>query len=175
MNIHFEKIDKTDLEAFERLAEWDNLPHLEPFVKVNFIEGPYLVYKGDELMKSANNPPTRQWNAYFIKDGEKYIGEISLDIDPEHLDKKIPNSGWLGILIADTDYHGRGVGEMAMEFIENRARELNLVRIELGVFEYNERAIAFYEKLGYRRFHVNENFTFFNGKWYDDYRMDKNL
>ncbi len=47
--------------------------------------------------------------------------------------------------------------------------ELNLHRIQLTVFEYNERGIALYEKLGFRREGVFREFMLREGRRYDMY------
>ena len=43
------------------------------------------------------------------------------------------------------------------------------------VFEFNKRAIKFYEKIGYKKITSLKNFTCYAGKWWDDYRYEKNL
>ena len=111
----------------------------------------------------------------MIRYGDKIVGSASIDMNPEYLARKDESSGWLGIVIGDKDHRGKGAGRATMEFLENRARELGATRMELGVFAFNENAIRFYEKLGYRRFHTVKDFTFYNGKWHDDYRMEKKL
>ena len=61
-------------------------------------------------------------------------------------------SGWLAIGLGDRENWGKGYGREAMELILKFAfHELNLYRVQLTVFEYNERAIALYEKLGFVR------------------------
>jgi len=47
--------------------------------------------------------------------------------------------------------------------------ELNLHRVQLTVFEYNERAIALYEKLGFRREGVYREFMQREGRRYGMY------
>ena len=60
--------------------------------------------------------------------------------------------GWTSVGIGDAAYWGRGYGYEAMELALGFAfNELNLHRVQLTVFSYNERAIALYEKLGFRR------------------------
>src|SRR5262249_32667781 len=57
---------------------------------------------------------------------------------------------WLGIGIGDAEYRDRGYGTDAMRLTVNYAfRELNLYRVTLGVFSYNERARHVYEKVGF--------------------------
>jgi RimJ/RimL family protein N-acetyltransferase len=60
--------------------------------------------------------------------------------------------GWLSIAIGDPAHWGRGFGTEAMQLLLTFAfDELNLHRVQLTVFSYNERAIALYEKIGFQR------------------------
>jgi RimJ/RimL family protein N-acetyltransferase len=77
---------------------------------------------------------------------------------------------WLAIGIGDREQWGKGYGREAMTLIlQYGFNELNLHRIQLTVFEYNERAIALYEKLGFRREGVYREFMKRDGKRYDMY------
>jgi diamine N-acetyltransferase len=49
----------------------------------------------------------------------------------------------------DRPWHGRGIAQELMRTIEETARALNAETIWLGVWERNDRAIAFYRKLGF--------------------------
>ncbi len=58
--------------------------------------------------------------------------------------------GWLGIGIPDPDHWGKGYGREAMSLLLRFGfHELNLHRIALGVFSYNDRAIGLYKSLGF--------------------------
>jgi RimJ/RimL family protein N-acetyltransferase len=58
---------------------------------------------------------------------------------------------WVGIGIGEREYWGRGYGSDAMNVLLRFAFEtLNLKRVSLSVFEYNERAIHSYEKAGFQ-------------------------
>lgn len=77
---------------------------------------------------------------------------------------------WLGIGIGDRDEWGKGYGHDTMSLVLSYAfRELNLHRVQLTVFEYNERAIALYEKVGFRREGVYREFMQREGRRYDMY------
>jgi RimJ/RimL family protein N-acetyltransferase len=53
--------------------------------------------------------------------------------------------------VGEREYWGRGYGTEAMRLVLQFAfQELNLHRVSLGVFAYNERAIRSYEKAGFR-------------------------
>jgi len=57
----------------------------------------------------------------------------------------------VGIGIGEREYWGKGYGSDAMNLILRFAFEtLNLKRVSLTVFEYNERAVHSYEKCGFR-------------------------
>ena len=58
---------------------------------------------------------------------------------------------WLGVGIGEREYWGKGYGTDAINILLRFAfQELNLHRVSLDVFEYNERAVRSYEKLGFQ-------------------------
>jgi RimJ/RimL family protein N-acetyltransferase len=59
---------------------------------------------------------------------------------------------WLSIAIGDAANQGQGYGTEALQMLLQFAfQELNLHRVQLTVFRYNQRAIALYEKVGFQR------------------------
>jgi RimJ/RimL family protein N-acetyltransferase len=59
---------------------------------------------------------------------------------------------WVSIAIGDAANQGQGYGAEALGLaLQFAFQELNLHRVQLTVFSYNQRAIALYEKLGFRR------------------------
>ena len=62
-----------------------------------------------------------------------------------------------------------------MEFFEKESIKLGLIRAELGTFEFNSRAHAFYKKLGYDEIGRVKNFTYYRNRFWDDIRMEKML
>ena len=77
-------------------------------------------------------------------DSEDFLGVCAIeDIVWPH------RVGWVSIALGP-DYHGKGYGKEAMELLINYAfNEVNLHRIQLSVFSYNESAIKLYESLGF--------------------------
>ncbi|MBK5259984.1 MAG: GNAT family N-acetyltransferase [Thermoanaerobaculia bacterium] len=51
----------------------------------------------------------------------------------------------------DRGRHGRGVAQQLMRDVEETSRNLGARHLWLGVWEHNPRAIAFYEKCGFRK------------------------
>lgn len=76
--------------------------------------------------------------------------------------------GWLGIGVGDRERWGQGIGSEALRLVLNFAfNELNLHRVQLTVFAYNERAIALYEKLGFVREGVHREYLHRDGQRHD--------
>lgn len=79
-------------------------------------------------------------------------------------------ASWLAIGIGERLYRGQGYGYDAMRLVLDFAfKELNLHRVQLTVFEYNEPAIALYEKLGFQREGTYREFMQRDGQRYDMY------
>lgn len=76
----------------------------------------------------------------------------------------------VSIAIGEAKQWGKGYGTEAMQLVLQFAfDELNLHRVQLTVFSYNERAIALYEKLGFQREGVHREHLQRDGKRYDMY------
>ena len=57
---------------------------------------------------------------------------------------------WVAIGLGESEFWGRGYGSEAMQLALRYAfNELNFHRVTLGVFEYNQRAIRSYQKVGF--------------------------
>ena len=56
----------------------------------------------------------------------------------------------IGRFYVDGAWHGRGVAQSLMDAVLDVARDHGATRVWLGVWERNARAIAFYEKCGFR-------------------------
>jgi RimJ/RimL family protein N-acetyltransferase len=76
--------------------------------------------------------------------------------------------GLLSIGIGDRDYWGKGYGSDALRMMLRYGfYELNLHRIGLNVFSYNQRAIRAYEKVGFVVEGVQREFLNRDGQRYD--------
>ncbi len=79
----------------------------------------------------------------------------------------------LGIVIGEKSYWGRGYGQEATRLLlEFGFDHLNLNSIMLGVFSFNERAIACYRKIGFREIGRWRQSRIIAGKCYDMVFMD---
>ncbi|GGF28248.1 N-acetyltransferase [Halobacillus andaensis] len=100
---------------------------------------------------------------FSICDGDTLIGYVELDGILWN-----QRNGWISIAIGDADHQGKGYGTEAMELLINYAfQELNLHRLQLTVFDYNEPALRLYEKLGFTYEGAQREFVLRDGKAYD--------
>ncbi len=94
--------------------------------------------------KRSENKQFLQFSIRTLED-DKLIGGVELWIDSwTHAE------AWMGIVVGDRDYWGRGFGtDAARLIVQYGFIELNLRRISLSVNAYNERAVKSYEKVGF--------------------------
>jgi RimJ/RimL family protein N-acetyltransferase len=102
-----------------------------------YIEGSNNIQNSDKLIYKAIDTET-----------ESIVGHISIGgIDREN------RSGRIGkVLVGGTTSRGNGIGQKMMNAVLKIGfEELELHRISLGVFDFNESAIICYEKVGFIR------------------------
>lgn len=78
----------------------------------------------------------------------------------------------VGIYIGDKDFREKGYGTEAMKLlIDFIFNEMNINRIQLFVFSFNERAIRSYKKVGFIEEGILKQSVFRNGRYYDEIVM----
>lgn len=100
-------------------------------------------------------------------DDDRPIGDIALqDID------RINRNANIRIAINSSSQQGKGYGTEALRLMLNYGFGiLNLHRIELNVFSYNERAIHVYEKVGFKREGIQREALFYDHQYHDSILM----
>ncbi len=140
-------------------------------------------YRYSDLIRMYDGTPAyprtqEYWEAWFgelpnQKDGytfairpnddDKLIGIITLDGILWNL-----GVGSIGIAIGDPGNQGKGYGSEAMQLLLKFAfHELNLHRVQLTVFSYNERAMRLYEHLGFVKEGVHREHLYRDGQRFD--------
>ena len=173
MNIEFRKLTEPTTETAEAFERWENDPALIPFIRPN---RDLAALDGRETVTIKDLQERLEHNQIFlIYLDRQLIGSMDYQIDPRHLYKKEPGTAWIGIVIGEESGRGKGVGVPAIEYLEEQIKAQGLKRIELGVFEFNTNAIRLYQKLGYQEFARIKDFTYWDGKMWQDIRMEKYL
>ena len=116
-----------------------------------------------------------EWLAEAPKRSDGYLFAIR-PLDDERLIGYIEFDGILwnqgvgsfSVAIGDPADRGQGYGTEALELALRFAfNELNLHRLEITVFSYNQRAIAVYERLGFRHEGTHREFVLRDGQRHD--------
>ncbi len=169
--LKFRKVNLKSIKDFEIMEKWDN--SLDSYLfRPNFYEKPLENVKAMDLLKNAIRSKSI---IYMIETENIPVGKISYRLDFPHLVRKKKDRAWIDIVIGERDARGKKIGEEALKFLEEEMKKANIKEVELGVFQFNKIAQKLYEKIGYRVVEVREKTTFYNGIWYGDIRMEKEL
>jgi RimJ/RimL family protein N-acetyltransferase len=113
-----------------------------------------------------NDDPSAVTFVVETTDGE-YVGSTGLT----HIDPRNRNAE-AGIVIGRPEEWGRGLGTDAMKTLLRHAfEELNLHRVSLRVYAFNERAIRSYRTLGFVEEGRLRQAMFRHGTWHDVFVM----
>jgi RimJ/RimL family protein N-acetyltransferase len=173
MKINFIKLTEPTTEYMEALNRWENDPALIPLIRVCQNEED-LKERAQNTLESLKQRLEHDHTWSIHLDG-RLIGEMGYQVDPGHLYKKEPGTVWIGITIGEEIGRGKGIGFLALQHLEEQIESQGFKRIELGVFEFNTNAIKLYQKLGYREIARIKDFTYWNGKMWQDIRMEKHV
>ncbi len=89
----------------------------------------------------------------IVEDQGKIIG-TGMGIIQErkdHIVFKDLKYGLIADLVVSNKHKRKGAGKILMEFLEKELKERGCSQIELTVYQFNEEAMSFYEKLGYSK------------------------
>ncbi|MFX1278220.1 MAG: GNAT family N-acetyltransferase [Promethearchaeota archaeon] len=154
-------------EYIDSFLKWLNDPEIMHYIS-RYI--PLTRMKEEDWIENLKNRDDTILFAISIFDEngkEKHIGNCGLhDIDWKN------RSCEVGIMIGEKEYHGKGYGTEAMvQLVKYGFEEVNLNRIYLRVFDFNERAINSYIKVGFIKEGRLRQAQFKNGKYHDIFLM----
>lgn len=162
-NVYLRPIETEDLHI---LSKWLNDPEL---VKFTWPGVPHPVPKEKVEKQFEEGLSDSSEQAFLICDSstEKPIGTVKVTgITPRS------QRGNLTIVLGEKEFWGQGYGtEAIVLFLNYCFRILNLRRIALEVYEYNERAIKCYEKVGFQKEGRVRRSVFKNGRYVDEFVM----
>lgn len=148
------EIRKSDLPFF---VKWMNDPEITQYLTV------YLPMTMEEEEEWYENIGKKKNSVYFAitTSDDKLIGNIVLN----KINEK-NRCATLGIVIGDKNDWGKGYGREAIKLIVKYGFEtLNLHRIELKYYDFNERAKKCYEKAGFKLEGMKRESHYINGKY----------
>ena len=173
MDINFKKLTQPTPEIAASFSKWENDPVLIPLTRPNLNETDLLVSKPvtvDDLVERIKHS-----HMYLIYADGRLMGEMDYKVDPAFVYKQVKGTAWIGITIGEESGRGKGIGYHALHYLEEQIKLAGLKRIELGVFEFNIRAVKLYQKSHYKEIARIKDFTYWQGKMWQDIRMEKYL
>jgi len=105
----------------------------------------------------------RQWFVVVIKENSRVIGEAGL---------LRMNRAWratdVSVIIGEKEEWGEGYGtETILLLLDYAFGHLNFHRVALGVVGFNDRALRFWEKVGFRKEGIQRDGYYYDGDYYD--------
>jgi len=162
--------EKVRLRAYEKedikkAQEYINDPEIKHLLTPNV---PFPITLADETKFIEGISAFKDEYSFAIETLDSlYIGGCGLN----RVDWK-NRSCIVGIFIGDKSYWGKGYGTDAMNvLIKFIFDEMNLNRIQLNVYSYNERAIKSYEKSGFVKEGVLRQALYKGGAYHDEIIM----
>ncbi|MGY3717485.1 GNAT family N-acetyltransferase [Sutcliffiella cohnii] len=91
-----------------------------------------------------------KYNAYFLclMDDDTLLGWIQIDKAIEYLTGE--EIGWINDLYVKMPYRGNGYSKLLIEEALKEFRNLGYSDVRLNVYAHNEKAMALYEKMGFK-------------------------
>jgi RimJ/RimL family protein N-acetyltransferase len=171
MDVQFRKLTQPTPEIAECFNRWENDPRLIHLIRLNQDQAS-LDKRITVTVKDLEERLGRK-HMYLIYLHDQPVGQVEFQVDPKQLYKKDMSTAWIGIVIGEEAARGRGIGFLALEYVEKEIRALGLHRMELGVFEYNTNAIKLYQRAGYQEIGRIPDVAYWQGKLWADIRMEK--
>jgi len=117
----------------------------------------------EEFYERVCTDRERVWFIIVLREGDRPIGEAGLL-------RMFPpwRTTDLSLIIGEEDAWGKGYGTEVILLLLNHAFGcLGLHRVAVGVVGFNERAIRFYEKVGFKKEGVQRDGYYYDHKYHD--------
>ena len=160
------KLREYKKEDIRKAQKYMNDPEIKKLLNSNI---PYPITFEDEERWYESLRATKDTYNFAIEtlEDNQYIGGCGIN----KIDWK--NSVLIiGIFIGDKEYWNKGYGTDAINIlIRFIFEQMNIRKIKLQVFSFNERAIRAYEKCGFKREGVLRQEIFRDGRYHDEIIM----
>ena len=155
--VYLRPVEKDDLKWIRKWANDSEIRRLTGEVN------PMTQAGAEEYFEKLNRDPDRVWFMIVLKENGKPIGETGL---------LRMFYAWrttdLSIILGEKDTWSHGYGTEAIKLMLDYAfGYLNFHRIAIGVVGFNESALRFYEKVGFKREGIQRDGYFYNRQYHD--------
>lgn len=160
---HLTELQTISQQCFiETFAKFNSTENLNYYLKNN--------YSLNQLLQELQN---KNSFFYFFKYNNQIVAYLKLNKYPSQSDFNFEDALEIERIYVLSEYKGKGFGKELIHFSFNKAKEFNLKKIWLGVWENNKPALNFYEKLGFYK--INEHVFKLGNDNQIDYILQKDL
>lgn len=148
-NLQITKCTLADLEplvAISRETFWDTFAPFNSQADMDSFLN--QAYTPEKLGKELRNPDS---SFYILKSEAEILGYLKLNINGAQSEDLAENSLEVERIYIRSKHLRHGYGQKLLQFAEKEANRKAKRAIWLGVWEHNERAKAFYEKMGFKK------------------------
>ena len=166
---HIKKVTADDLiqlkeisiKTFRETFAKDNTEEdTQKYIDTNFAD--------EQMLKEINTKGSIFYIAYF---NDKPVAYLKINTGEAQTEKQGNESLEIQRIYVLSECKGKKIGSSLMKIAEEEALKANCKRIWLGVWEYNDGALAFYNKKGYKRF--SEHVFMYGNDPQTDYLLEK--
>lgn len=144
------QIDKTNVKELQTISIQT---FTETFARYNTAENMQQYVEeclSEEQLLSELNHPDSQF--YFAMHNHEPVGYLKLNVNNAQTEKDFKHAIEIERIYVLQHYQGKKIGKALMQQSLSIARDMNAAFIWLGVWEKNNKAIEFYEKMGFTAF-----------------------
>ena len=117
----------------------------------------------EKFLEKVRGDTERAWFMVVVKENNKVIGEAGL----LRMDRAWRTTD-ISVIIWEREEWGKGYGtEAVLLLLDHAFRHLDFHRAAMGVVGFNERALRFWGKVGFRKEGVQRDGYYYDGKYYD--------
>lgn len=127
-------------------------------------------YVPEKLTKEMNNPHSA---FYFIYDDAQVAGYLKVNVLTAQSENMSADHLEIERIYVRKSYQKKGFGKALMDYAIDLAKAQHKTFIWLGVWEKNENAIGFYEKVGFRK--IGAHAFFMGDEEQTDFILEKKL
>ncbi|MBN1934107.1 MAG: GNAT family N-acetyltransferase [Anaerolineae bacterium] len=155
--VYLRSPERGDLAYIRR---WANDPEIR---RVTGEVLPMTSVEADAFWERINSDRDRAWFTVVLRESDRIIGEAGL-LRMFHPWRTTD----LSIVLGEKDTWGQGYGTEAIDLLLDYAfGYLGFHRVSIGVVGFNERALLFYEKVGFRREGIQRDGYFYDHAFHD--------
>jgi len=155
--VYLRALEKEDLICIQK---WSNDPEIRKLTGEVASMGQA---DADKFLERVYNDNTREWFVIIIKENEQLIGEAGL-LRMFHAWRTTD----ISIIIGEKNAWGKGYGtESILLLLDYAFRRLNFHRVAIGVVGFNEKAIRFWEKIGFKKEGIQRDGYYYKHKYHD--------